>query len=205
MSKKPHQITAVLIDRYALRLREQERAPATVQKYVHDLTALLEYFHGAPVTKAALIQWKQDLTAAHAPATVNSMLAAVNGFFTFLCWRGLTVKLLKIQKSPFCDEGKELTRAEYARLVRAAERRENERLALVIQTICATGIRVSELCFITVEAVRTSRAEVCNKGKRRTVFLPDNLRKLLQKYIRAQKKDRRGGVHHPDGKAPRPF
>lgn len=188
MSKKPRRITAEQIGRYALRLRELERAPATVQKYVHDLTALREYLDGAPVTKAALIQWKQELTAAHAPATVNSMLAAVNGFFAFLGWRGLTVKLLKIQKSPFCDEGKELTRAEYARLVRAAERRENERLALVIQTICATGIRVSELRFITVEAVRTGRAEVTNKGKRRAVFLPDKLRKLLQKYIRAQKK-----------------
>lgn len=188
MSKKPRHVTAEQIGRYALRLRELERAPATVQKYVHDLTALLEYLDGAPVTKAALIAWKQDLTAAHAPATVNSMLAAVNGFFAFLGWRGLTVKLLKIQKSPFCDEGRELTRAEYARLVRAAERRENERLALVIQTICATGIRVSELRFITVEAVRTGRAEVTNKGKRRAVFLPDKLRRLLQKYIRAQKK-----------------
>lgn len=83
---------------------------ATVQKYVHGLTALLEYLHGAPVTKAALIQRKQDLTASHAPATFNSMLAAVNGFFAFLGWWGLAVKLLKIQKSPFCDEGKELTR-----------------------------------------------------------------------------------------------
>ncbi len=188
MRKRPCHITAEQIDRYALRLRELERAPATVRKYVHDLAALLEYLDGQPVTKAALIAWKQDLTAAHAPSTVNSMLAAVNGFFAFLGWRDLTVKLLKIQKSPFCDEGKELTRAEYARLVRAAERRENERLALVLQTICATGIRVSELQFITVEAVRSGRAEVCNKGKRRAVFLPDKLRRLLQKYIRAQKK-----------------
>lgn len=188
MSKKPRQITAALIDRYTLRLREQERAPATIQKYVHDLTALLDYLDGAPVTKAALIEWKDHLTASHAPATVNSMLAAANGFFSFMAWRGLTVKLLKIQKSPFCDEGRELTRAEYARLVRAAERLENERLSLVIQTICATGIRVSELRFITVEAVRSGRAEVTNKGKRRAVFLPDKLRRLLQKYIKAQKK-----------------
>lgn len=188
MSKRPRHVTAEQISRYALRLRELERAPATVQKYVHDLTALLEYLRGAPVTKAALIQWKQDLTATHAPTTVNSMLAAVNGFFAFLGWRGLAAKLLKIQKSPFCDEGRELSRAEYARLVRAAERRENERLALVIQTICATGIRVSELRFITVEAVRSGRAEVTNKGKRRAVFLPDKLRRLLGKYCKAQKK-----------------
>ena len=188
MNKKQRHITAEQISRYALRLRELERAPATVQKYVHDLTALGEYLDSQPVTKAALIQWKQDLAASHAPATVNSMLAAANSFFAFLGWRGLAVKPLNIQKSPFCDEGKELSRAEYARLVRAAERRENERLALVIQTICATGIRVSELKFITVEAVRSGRAEVCNKGKRRAAFLPDKLRRLLQKYIRAQKK-----------------
>lgn len=188
MSKKARRITAEQIERYALHLRERERAPATVQKYVHDLTAFLEYLDGQPATKAALIGWKEELARSHAPATVNSMLAAVNGFFAFLGWRGLAVKLLKIQKSPFCDEGKELTRAEYARLVRAAERRENERLALVLQTICATGIRVSELRFITVEAVRAGRAEVCNKGKRRAVFLPDKLRRLLGKYCKAKKK-----------------
>lgn len=187
MNKHHRRITAEQIGRYALRLRELERAPATVQKYVHDLTALREYLDGAPVTKAALIQWKQELTAAHVPATVNSMLAAANVFFAVLGWRGLTVKLLKIQKSPFCDEGKELTRAEYAWLVRAAEWRENERLALVLQTICATGIRVSELRFITVEAVKTGRAEVCNKGKRRAMFLPEKLRRLLGKYCKAQK------------------
>lgn len=188
MSKKPRQITAALIDRYALRLREQERAPATIQKYAHDLTTLLEYLDGQPLTKTALIDWKEALTAIHAPASVNSMLAAANGFFSYMGWGELRVKPLKIQQSPFCDENKELSREEYARLVQAAERQENQRLSLVIQTICATGIRVSELRFITVEAVKTGRAEVTNKGKRRAVFLPDKLRRLLQKYCKAQKK-----------------
>ena len=103
-------------------------------------------------------------------------------------WEELRVKPLKIQRSPFCDEERELTRAEYARLVQAAERQENRRLSLVIQTICATGIRVSELKCITADAVRAGRTEVVNKGKRRTVFLPDQLQRLLQKYIKAQKK-----------------
>lgn len=188
MRKKPRHITAALIDRYALHLREQERAPATIQKYVHDLTSLLEYLSGQPLTKAALIAWKEQLTATHAPASVNSMLAAVNGFFSFMGWKELAVKSLKVQRSPFCDEGRELTRGEYVRLVQAAERQENRRLSLVIQTICATGIRVSELRFITVEAVERGQAEVANKGKRRRVFLPDKLRKVLRKYYKAQKK-----------------
>ena len=126
--------------------------------------------------------------ASHAPATVNSILAAVNGFFRFRGWKDIAVKLLKIQKALFCDERRELTRAEYARLVSAAQKVGNERLSLVMQTICATGIRVSELRFITVEAVTTGRAELCNKGKRRTVFLPGRLRRLLRKYLQKQKK-----------------
>ena len=126
--------------------------------------------------------------ASHAPATVNSILAAVNGFFRFMGWKDIAVKLLKIQKALFCDERRELTRAEYARLVSAAQKVGNERLSLVMQTICATGIRVSELRFITVEAVTTGRAELCNKGKRRTVFLPGRLRRLLRKYLQMQKK-----------------
>ena len=188
MKHKVRDFTAAHIRRYALYLREQERAPATIQKYLHDLDALLDYLDGAPVTKAALIGWKEELAQRHAPATVNSMIAAVNGFLSFMGWRECAVKLLKIQKSLFCDERRELTRSEYARLVRAAEQEGNLRLSLVLQTICATGIRVSELRFITVEAVRTGRAEIVNKGKRRTVFLPGKLRRLLKKYLQGQKK-----------------
>ena len=188
MSKKTYDLTDKAIRRYALHLREQERAPATVQKYVQDLTALWDWLAGRPLTKAALIEWKESLSASRAPATVNSMLAAVNGFFRFMGWKGIAVKLLKIKKALFCDERRELTRAEYARLVSAAQKVGNERLSLVMQTICATGIRVSELRFITVEAVTTGRAEICNKGKRRTVFLPGRLRRLLRKYLQKQKK-----------------
>ena len=188
MKPTGHILSAAHVQRYVLYLREQERAPATIQKYLHDLTALLSWLDGQPLTKAALISWKEELAQRHAPTTVNSMLAAVNGFLNFMGWRECAVKLLKIQKSLFCDEHRELTRAEYARLVSAAQRRDNERLSLVMQTICATGIRVSELRFITVEAVQTGRAEFTNKGKRRTVFLPDKLRRLLKKYLQGQKK-----------------
>ena len=188
MEPKCHKFTPGLLRRYALHLREEERADSTIEKYVRDLEALGRHLAGRPVTKAALIGWKEELTAAHAPATVNSMIAAVNGFLRFMGWRECAVKLLNIQKSLFCDEGRELTRSEYVRLVRAAELDGNRRLALVLQTICATGVRVSELKFITVEAVETGRAEIANKGKRRTVFLPDKLRRLLRTYLQAQKK-----------------
>ena len=188
MEPKCHKFTANLLRRYVLHLREDERADSTIEKYVRDLEALGRHLAGRPVTKAALIGWKEELAQRHAPATVNSMIAAVNGFLRFMGWRECAVKLLNIQKSLFCDESRELTRSEYARLVRAAEQGGNQRLSLVLQTICATGIRVSELKFITVEAVQTGRAEIANKGKRRTVFLPDKLRRLLRTYLQAQKK-----------------
>lgn len=181
-------LNASLIRRYLTYLQEQERSSNTLSKYAHDLGALLVYLGGAPLTKAALIGWKEQLAAALAPASVNSMLVAVNGFLQFCGWPELRVKLLKIQKSVFADEEKELSRAEYERLVNAAKLLENERLALVLQTICATGIRVSELRFITAEAVNLGRAEITNKGKQRTVFLPGKLRKLLAAYLRKQGK-----------------
>lgn len=188
MPKRQSAVTAALIERYLKHLREQERSAATLQKYAHDLKELCAYLQDAQLTKAALIAWKEQLIGKYAPATVNSMLTAANGYLRFYGWGNLTVKQLKVQKSLFADESKELTREEYAHLVQAAQRKDNERLALVIQTICVTGIRVSELRFITVEAVQTGRTEISNKGKRRLVFLPEKLRKLLRSYARKQKK-----------------
>ena len=159
---------------------------------IDELTVLENLYIGRHLTKKIcgvnMIDWKEMLVAAHAPATVNSMLAAVNSFLAFMGWRELRVRPLRIQRTLFRDAEKELTRTEYARLVKAADRLGNERLCLVLQTLCATGIRVSELRFITAAAVETGRTEVVNKGKRRTVFLPDQLRKLLRKYLRRQKK-----------------
>ena len=183
--KKPV-INGETIEKYLTYQREQERSQATLQKYQHDLYALMDFLQGNELTKTILISWKEKLIGEYAPATVNTMLAAVNGYLRFMGWMELTVKPLKIQRSLFLEEEKELTREEYVRLVKAAQAKENERLALVIQTICATGIRVSELKYITVEAVLSGRAEIANKGKRRVVFLPDQLRKVLKKYIRNQ-------------------
>ena len=187
MQKNSLTVTPALIRKYAAHLREQERAPQTIQKYVHDLTALSGFLAGRPVSKGLLLEWKESLIEQYAPASVNNKLAAVNGFLAFCGLNQLRLRKLKIQKALFLPEDKELTKAEYVRLVKAAEQAENERLALVIQTICATGIRVSELRFITAEAVRTGRAEVSNKGKRRVIFLPDKLRKLLKSYLQKQK------------------
>lgn len=180
-------IATAWIDAFAAHLREQERSAATIQKYVHDVQHLVAFLAGREISKGLLLEWKETLLDAYAPASVNTMLAAVNRFLSF-CGQGeLRLRKLKIQKSLFLSEEKELTKAEYVRLVQAAERRENERLSLVIQTICATGIRVSELPFITAEAVQRGRAEVSNKGKRRAVFLPDKLRRLLRAYLQRQK------------------
>ena len=187
MKNRDLTIIPALIQKYASYLREQERAAATIEKYVHDLTSLSVFLAGQPVSKGLLLEWKKDLIGRYTPASVNTKLAAVNGFLTFCGLNELRLRKLKIQKALFLSEDKELTKAEYVRLVKAAERAENERLSLVIQTICATGIRVSELRFITAEAVQCGRAEVSNKGKRRTVFLPDRLRRLLKAYLKKQK------------------
>ncbi len=136
---------------------------APFKKYLHDLAALLAYLRGRALTKAVLLEWKGDLAGRYAPASVNTMLAAVNGFLRFMGWGELTVRFLKIQKALFCDERRELTRADYVRLVNTARRKRKERLSLVLQTICATGIRVSELREITAEAVASGRAEIANK------------------------------------------
>lgn len=181
-------ITPELIRQYSNYLAEQEKSAATIQKYIHDLTVLCEYLAGAAVTKSILLGWKGCLTEQYAPASVNTMLAAMNGLLDFCGWSDLKVKPLRIQKSMFCDGDKELSREEYVRLIRAAEFDGNERLSLVIQTICATGIRVSELQFITAAAIQSGRAEISNKGKRRTIFLPDKLRRLLGKYLQKQKR-----------------
>lgn len=180
-------ITDDHIAQYAVYLREQERSQNTIRKYIHDVKDLLQFLGGKPAAKGAIIAWKENLTELYAPASVNSMLAAANSFFHFMDRPELSVKPLKMQRSVFCDENKELTLAEYIRLVNAAERAGHERLSLVLQTICATGIRVSELRFITAEAVALGRTAVSNKGKKRTVFLPKKLCNLLKRYLKKQK------------------
>ena len=165
-------------------LHQEERSRNTITKYIRDLKVFFTFLDGQPMAKEALLDWKKHLTQTHAPASVNSMLAAVNGF---LEWSGMPlmkVKPLKIQKCLFAKPEKELTQEEYWRLIKAAEEKDNHRLAMLLQTICATGIRVSEVRHITVEAVGIGQANVDCKGKNRVVFLPKVLCRALQRYCR---------------------
>lgn len=177
-----------MLRRYEGYLREQERSDSTVEAYLRCLRAFEQFLGGETLNKEALIRWKEVLASQYAARTVNTMLAAVNGFVAFAGCPQFRVRPLKIQRELFAKPERELSRAEYMRLVGAADRGGNRRLSLVLQTICATGIRVSELQFITVEAVRVGYAQVNCKGKRRTVFLPQKLRRLIARYTRAQKK-----------------
>ena len=181
------ELTPGLIKRFASYLREQEKSASTIEKYTRDIRALRVFLHGRAVTKSALIEWKESLTNQYAAASVNTMLAAANTFCDFAGWVDLKVKPLRIQRNLFCREEKELTREEYLRLVRAAQSTGNERLSLVLQAICSTGIRVSELKFITIEALHVGRAVVNCKGKTRTIFLPEKLRRALMQYAKKKK------------------
>lgn len=168
-------------------LREEERSTNTIAKYLRDIKAFFRYLESRAISKEETLGWKDALTASYAPASVNSMLAALN---KYLEWNGLAqcrVKPIKIQREIFAKPDKELTVEEYRRLVCAAEKKQNSRLSMLLQALCATGIRVSELEFITVETVKAGRAEVDCKGKRRIIFLPGELRQALRQYCREQK------------------
>ena len=183
---KGRTITAKAINEFREHLILEEKSKITVEKYIRDIKAFAAYTQGNAVTKETVIAYKKRLQETYAVRSVNSMLASINSLFGFLGWHELRVKSLKLQQQVFCPEEKELTRAEYARLCRTAERRHNARLCLILQTICGTGIRVSELCFITVEAVRHGEAVVNCKAKTRSVFIVKELKQKLLRYATAQ-------------------
>lgn len=163
----------------------EERSAATVEKYIRDTKAFLAFVNGAEVIKEVVIEYKKHLQEKYAVRSVNSMLASINSLFAFLGWHEFKVKSIKLQQQIYCPEEKELTKAEYARLCRTAERKHNERLNLILQTICGTGIRVSELQFITIEAVKQGEAVVNCKAKTRSVFIVKELQKKLLRYARS--------------------
>ena len=178
-------ITAKTIAEFKDHLILEERSAATIQKYIRDIKAFAEYAEGS-VTKETVIAYKKHLQEHYAVRSVNSMLASINSLFVFLGWHDLKVKALKLQRQVYCPAEKELTKAEYTRLCKAAQRRHNERLNLILQTICGTGIRVSELQFITVEAAKCGEAVVRCKGKTRAVFIVRELRQKLLRYAAEQ-------------------
>ena len=179
-------ITAKAIAEFKGHLILEERSEMTIEKYIRDVKAFSVYTQNTAVTKEIVIAYKKHLQENYAVRSVISMLASINSLFSFLGWHDLKVKSLKLQQQVFCPEEKELTKAEYARLCRTAERKHNERLNLILQTICGTGIRVSELQYITVEAVKQGEAVVNCKAKTRSIFIVKELKQKLLRYAAEQ-------------------
>ena len=184
---KRQKLQETMIPPYETALREAEKSAATMEKYLHHVRQFVAHDAGRRIDKALVLEYKTRLGKLYAPSSANAALAAVNGFLRFWGFESCCVKPFKVQKQVYCSEEKELTREEYVRLVRAAKEKSSERLALLLETICATGIRVSELPYITVEAVARGEAVVHCKGKTRTVFLPAALQKKLRRYMQSQK------------------
>ena len=179
-------LTKEIISDFKEYLILEERSGATVEKYIRDVKAFSAFVNGAEITKEVVIEYKKYLQDSYAVRSINSMLASINSLFVFLSWHDLKVKSIKLQQQIYCPEEKELTKAEYTRLCRAAKHKHNERLNLILQTICGTGIRVSELRFITVEAARHGEATVSCKAKTRSVFIVKELQKKLLRYAAEQ-------------------
>ena len=173
-------------------LRDEERSAATIEKYLRDVRSFASFIGASEIQKANLLEYKRNLGESYAVASANSMIAALNCFLRFCGWQELCIKQFKTQKQVYCSEEKELTRSEYVRLLDAANAKQNERLNLMIQTICGTGIRVSELRYITVESLHTGEAHVDCKGKVRRVFIVPALRKKLLRYVKGH-----GILHGP--------
>ena len=167
-------------------LRNEERSVATIEKYMRDVRFFASFVCDAEIDKQKVLDYKGKLGETYAVSSANSMIAAMNCFLRFCGWHDLCVKQFKMQRQVYCSEEKELTRAEYIRLLEAANAKHNERLNLIIQTICGTGIRVSELQYITVEALHNGEAIVNCKGKNRRVFIVPELKKKLLRYVKEQ-------------------
>ena len=179
-------VTERTVEGFRRELLRREYSHGTAESYVRSIRAFARWSGGA-VDRGLVLTWKARLTAQYAPATVNAMLAGINRFFAFMGWPECKVKALRLQRRSFREAERELDREEYRTLVRTARTLGRERLALVMETICATGIRVGEVPYITVEALRRGKAVVALKGKVRTILLPEKLCKKLLKYAKRQK------------------
>lgn len=179
-------ITEEMVQQFVRYLYQEERSENTVQAYLRSLRAFIAWSGGGEIHKTAVLAYKKELMERYAPASVNAALASLNSFFRFMEWYDCHVRTLKIQRQIFASSKKELTKAEYRRLVQAAEKKGNKRLSLLVQTICATGIRVSELRYIDAAAVRTGQAVIRCKGKMRVALLPKQLCTMLKEYLKEQ-------------------
>lgn len=179
-------LTADIIEDFRKNLELQEKSTSTIEKYIRDVKAFSVYAENSAITKEKVIAYKKYLRNNYAVRSVNSMLASINSLFNSLEWHDLKVKSLKLQQQVFCSEDRELTKAEYARLCKTAKRKKNKRLNLILQTICGTGIRVSELQYITVEAAKQGESVVNCKAKTRSVFIVKELKQKLLRYAAEQ-------------------
>ena len=179
-------LTADIIEDFRKNLELQEKSTSTIEKYIRDVKAFSVYAENSAITKEKVIAYKKYLRNNYAVRSVNSMLASINSLFNSLEWHDLKVKSLKLQQQVFCSEDRELTKAEYARLCKTAKRKKNKRLNLILQTICGTGIRVSELQYITVVAAKQGEAVVNCKAKTRSVFIVKELKQKLLRYAAEQ-------------------
>lgn len=175
-------ITSDILMEYQNYLKEQEHSQNTIVKYLHDIKLLQSSLGGHIITKEAVVKWKESLIGSYAISSINSMIAAVNHFLNWLGKELFRIKAMRIQKTTYTQ--KELTKEEYVRLLKAANGNNNTRLALILQTICGTGIRISELQYITFEACMEGKTVVNCKNKSRLVFLPQKLCILLKEYCK---------------------
>ena len=176
-------ITCEMIAKFTGFLKDSEKSPATVEKYTHDITHLMNRLCGENVTAEKIRQWKESLlTEGLSPKTVNTKICAFNKFATYMGWDDLKLKSLRVQRAMFRSREKELTRSEYERLIKGAANSLGKQPALIIETIGATGMRVSEVKYLTLESVKKGRVEISLKGKVRTIILPDKLQRKLKKF-----------------------
>ena len=184
VQKTMKQLTMETIQAFGAELHLNEKSKATVEKYTMAVRRLMEYLQGMELTKVRLLEYRKYLQTQMKAQTVNGALSAIHAFLDFAGWQECKVKFLKVQRQAFLNESRELSKAEYKRLLSVAKKRGNERLYLLMMTICGTGIRVSELPYITVEAVVSGRAEIRMKGKIRTILLQKELRNRLKRYAK---------------------
>lgn len=179
-------ITEIQVRSFEKYLIREEKSIATQKKYLRDVRKYLAFARDRPITKELVIAWKKNLVEeGYAVRSINSMLASINSLIVFLGWQDCKVKNIRVQQQTYCPESKELSKAEYIRLLEASSH--NPQLNLILQTICSTGIRVSELHFFTVEAIRAGEVTVNCKGKNRTILVPSKLRKMLLSFAKTRK------------------
>lgn len=183
-----HQITEEKVAQFAQMLLKEERSPGTIENYLRHIRAFAQWLNGQEVTLEAVTTWKGNLLdKEYSPGSINAMLLALNRFFKFMGWNDCKVKSLRIQRQMFRETTKELTRKEYVQLLSTAQAQGKNRLVLLMEAICCTGIRVSEVQYLTVESVREGKAVISLKGKIRTILIPSKLRKKLLQFAQKQK------------------